>query len=159
MGSLTQIKSTTKKGKRCAPTMDFLMQDNTVSTIRTALDSVAEAVVAEATPEVAVDIKVVAIKEAKEAKTTIVADAAIRDVVQVEMGMMETNPIIIEIGITTIQTTHITTTATAMAMAIGITTMAMAMAMAMVTGIGIGIGITTMTIGITAMAIAVNSES
>ena len=102
---------------------------------------------------------VAAIKEvvAEGATTTTVAEAAIKAVIP--MGMMETNPIIIEIGITTIQTTHITTTATAMAMAIGITTMAMAMAMAMVTGIGIGIGITTMTIGITAMAIAVNSES
>ena len=101
------------------------MQDNTVSTIRTALDSVAEAVVAEATPEVAVDIKVVAIKEAKEAKTTIVADAAIRDVVQVEMGMMETNPITTtEIGTTTtiIRTTRIIITATTMEIATAIGT-------------------------------------
>ena len=102
--------------------MNSLTQDTTASTICTALVSVAEAVTADATPEVA-DIKDVATKEAEET----VADAAIKAVVPV--GMVETNHIITttEIGTTTttmIRTIHTTTTATT-TMAIGIITTTM----------------------------------
>ena len=71
------------------PTMGSLMQENIVSTTHTAQASVAE--VAVALPENA-DIKAVDTKEvvAEEATTTTVTDVAIKVVVPVEMGTVET---------------------------------------------------------------------
>ena len=121
--SLTQTKSTIKKYNRCVPTMGSLMQENIASTTHMAQDSVTE--VAKALPEDAA-IKAVDTKKvvAEEATTTALVDAAIKAVVPVEMGMVETN-LITRTEITTIQTTCIvtciiTTAATAVAVATAI---------------------------------------